>query len=103
MSNKIVWVLAWESEHAGGFDWYTDRDKALKAFHAETLDPGAALFLFPFVTEANETADETTEAIDSDLANCCALAAMRRVSPEALSYWREHGFNMGDATNPRKD
>lgn len=104
VETKTVYVVAWEYESGGGFDWYADRANAVARFERErdSLDADTAYFFYPYTTKADEPADATTDAIDANLIECCAGAAVRAVGANVLAYWKRNGFDMGDAVNPAR-
>lgn len=87
---KTVWVHAWEyvnpgpSAGGGGFDWFAERENAVAAFNRDWRSPDMAHFLFPYQTEATETADETTRAIDGELHEACANASEKWIGDNVL-------------------
>lgn len=74
---KTVWVHAWRTDLSAGFDWYHDREPALAAYEADEPQDGYVKVFTPYVTEANESAQETTDAIDSEIDAILRDAAIR--------------------------
>ena len=77
---KTVYVVAWEYDTGGGFDWYFTSEAADKEFEAEKincLDANLALenwtaarYNFDTELDPETQGDEITERIDSV---CCEL------------------------------
>lgn len=97
---KTVWVHAWEYVNGtepggGGFDWFHERENALAAYNRDWRASNVAHFFFPYETEAEETAEQTTAAIDGELHEACARAAERWVGDDVATYWQKNGIAMG--------
>ncbi len=99
----LVYVHAYErspgSAGSGGFDWFRTQAEADASYERAGSANDQADFRFDVEVEATEDADVTDE-IDAQLDDLCAAASVRRVGEDVLRYWRDNGFDMGDAENP---
>lgn len=100
----MVYVHAFESAPggsagSGGFDWFRTPAEADAAYERAGSAGDRADFRFDVEVEAAGD-DDVTEEIDAQFDDLTATASVRRVGDEVLRYWRENGFDMGDAENP---
>lgn len=75
---QTIWVHAWRSDSAGGFDWFRTREAAMKAYEADTPYPGQTVALFPFGRVPGESDESTADAIDVELDHCIDNAAIKK-------------------------
>lgn len=72
-SGRMVYVVGYDSEGSGGFDWYTTSVSADQAFEAEKIsadrhaDEGYTAYRFDVLFHSVVGDDEVTDYIDSDL------------------------------------
>jgi hypothetical protein len=100
---KIAYVNAWEYVNpgpeagGGGFNWYTNKAAAVRAYEADLsgVNPDWAHFYFEVELPDGVTgAQEITEFIDYSLLDYCACAETRRVGANVAAYWEQQKMNM---------
>ena len=78
-SRRTVYVVAWDSESSGGFDWYLDQVAATAAYEKEKTyvdsepykNEGWTAYHFGFITSATAGDEAITAEIDADLRYLC--------------------------------
>lgn len=79
---KTVYVVAWDCESSGGFDWYFKPEDADKAFEEEKKNADEfkanqwTAYRFDYEAKAEDN-DEITQEIDNDLIELCDAAPIK--------------------------
>lgn len=80
---KTVYVVAFEYESGGGFNWYHTAEAAERAYQAELANcdrlTGWSAYRFNYETE-NTDADAITAEIDGQLIELCEAATIKRLA-----------------------
>lgn len=86
---KTVYVVAWDFEGGGGFDWYFNAADQAEAYTTEKYncaqfaDSGWTAYQFNVEVPAELSNDEITNFIDDDLLYLCDTATIKYRAPIA--------------------